>query len=139
MVGREPFGDLGTDGHRRVERGHRLLEDHGDAAAAMAAHCLLRQRKQIFAAKRNLSGDMRRVRKQAQDGQRGDGLAGAGLADQSQRFAGIDVKGDVPDCGLGDRGLGAEGDAEAANIEQRRRGVDGFRHRSHGSGIVVVK
>ena len=38
MVGEEGFGDLVADAQDRVEGGHGLLEDHGDAAAAEAAH-----------------------------------------------------------------------------------------------------
>ncbi len=44
----EPFlehqdlGDLLANGHQRVERGHGLLEDHGDVATAHAAHLALR-------------------------------------------------------------------------------------------------
>ncbi len=33
-VGLDGFGDLTSDGHDRVEGGHRLLEDHGDFAAS---------------------------------------------------------------------------------------------------------
>ena len=35
------FGDLQPDGQDRVERGHRLLEDHRDVAAAEIAHMLV--------------------------------------------------------------------------------------------------
>ena len=34
----------------RIERGHRLLEDHGDLPAADAAHLLLGQLQQLLAA-----------------------------------------------------------------------------------------
>jgi len=39
--------DLNADGHGGVQRGHRLLEDHGDFAAADAPHCLLWLPEQI--------------------------------------------------------------------------------------------
>ena len=39
------FGDLVADGQDRIERGHRLLEDHRDLVAADAAHLLVAQRE----------------------------------------------------------------------------------------------
>ncbi len=38
VMGADGFGDLGADLHDGVEGGHGLLEDHGDLAAADAAH-----------------------------------------------------------------------------------------------------
>ena len=38
MVGLDGFGDLVADGHDRIEGGHGFLKDHGDVAAAVAAH-----------------------------------------------------------------------------------------------------
>ena len=35
------FADLAADGQHRVERGHRVLEDHGDLVAADMAHLVL--------------------------------------------------------------------------------------------------
>ena len=32
------LGNLVSDAHHRIERGHRLLEDHADAGAANMAH-----------------------------------------------------------------------------------------------------
>jgi hypothetical protein len=37
------LGQLPADGQHRVERGHRLLEDHGDAVAADFPHPALAQ------------------------------------------------------------------------------------------------
>jgi hypothetical protein len=37
------LGDLIAHGEHRIEAGHRLLEDHRDAAAAQAAHLGRRQ------------------------------------------------------------------------------------------------
>jgi hypothetical protein len=34
----DSFGDLRTDAHDRVERGHGFLEDHGDVGAAATTH-----------------------------------------------------------------------------------------------------
>ena len=41
------LGQLAADGEHGVERGHRLLEDHGDLATAHAAHLLLAQLQEI--------------------------------------------------------------------------------------------
>ena len=49
MVSHNRLGDLRTYRHYRIERGHGLLEDHGDAAAAMTAHRFIRQGEQILA------------------------------------------------------------------------------------------
>ena len=32
------LGDLFTDGHHRIQRGHRLLEDHPDSTTALGPH-----------------------------------------------------------------------------------------------------
>ena len=39
LVGEQGFGDLVADPVHRVQRGHRLLEDHGDLAAADCGAC----------------------------------------------------------------------------------------------------
>ena len=80
LVGADRFGDLRADAHDRVQRGHGLLEDHGDVAAAAAAHFALGQGEQIgrdvFAGvtgrgEQDFSGDVCGVGKQPQHGQRG--------------------------------------------------------------------
>ncbi len=43
----EHLGDLVADPHHRVERGHRLLEDHADLAAAHVLHRGLVEREQV--------------------------------------------------------------------------------------------
>ena len=50
VVGADRLDDLAADAHDRVERGHRLLEDHRDLAAAAAAHLALGQREEVGAA-----------------------------------------------------------------------------------------
>ena len=73
------FFDLQSDGQDRVERGHRLLEDHRNVAAANGAHVIVAEIEQVAAvehdaALRNLAGQ---ARQQPHDRQRGDGLARA--------------------------------------------------------------
>ena len=43
----DPFGDLVADGEHRIERRHRILEDHADAPAANAAERLALEREHV--------------------------------------------------------------------------------------------
>ena len=117
VVGADGFGDLGSDGHDGVERGHGLLEDHGDVAAAVAAHGGFGRevRSRSVAGEADVSGDVGGVGEEAEDGERGGGFAGAGFADQAEGFAGIDVEGDILDGGVL-----AEADGEVGDFEERR-------------------
>ncbi len=84
---------LVADGEQRVQRGHRVLQDHGDAPAPHAAHLRVGFLQQVLALEQHpAAGDPRRRRQQAQDGERQRALAGAGLADDAQRLAGVDAK-----------------------------------------------
>ena len=42
------FGDLRADAHDRIERGHRLLKDHGDFASAQSANLFGRSSDKIL-------------------------------------------------------------------------------------------
>ena len=63
---------LPLDGVQRIERRHRLLEDHRDAVAANALELLLRRREQILALEEDLARGMRGrgIRQQPQDRER---------------------------------------------------------------------
>ena len=41
------FGNLISDAHHGIERGHRLLKNHGDARTAELAHGVVIERGQI--------------------------------------------------------------------------------------------
>ncbi len=56
-VQHDRLGDLVADGHHRVQRAHRLLEDHRDVAAADVGHVVARQRP---AGSRRRTGCVRR-------------------------------------------------------------------------------
>src|SRR5712691_508466 len=85
------FGDLITDAEDRIERGHRLLEDHRDVVAANLLHLLLRELEQILAPELDLAlGDLRVLLQQPHDRQRADALAAARLPHQSDGPAGGD-------------------------------------------------
>jgi hypothetical protein len=51
------LGQLQPDGQHRVERGHRLLEDHRDVAAAHRAHRVLAEREEIAPGKEDAAAD----------------------------------------------------------------------------------
>ena len=113
MVGLDGFGDLGADGHDGVEGGHGLLEDHGDVAAAVAAHGWFGEGEEgIVPSKGDVAGDLGGWGEEAEDGERGGGFAGAGLADEAEGFAGIDVEGDIVDGGVCAKRDGEVGDFE---------------------------
>ena len=128
------FGDLRTDAHDRVERGHGLLEDHGDIAAAAETHGGFGQHEEVgggvFAGvagrgQEDPAGDAGGGRKQAQHGEGGCGFSRAGLADQAEGFAGVDGEGEVVDGWAR-----AEADAQVLDAKDGR-GTDGGRRSAH--------
>ena len=113
------LGDLAADPIDRVQRRHRLLEDHRDAVAADVEHLPLaelvdaRPREQHAA----FAGNVRRPRQELHDGARRHRLAGARFADQRQRLAAVDVEGHVLDrldLGL----VELEGHREVLDLDQ---------------------
>ena len=95
------FGDLPPDRQHRVQRRHRLLEDHADVAAPHLADLLLGQPQQVAPGKDDLTlGDPpRRVGDQAQDRQRAGRFARPALADDRDRLAALDSIGNAGDRG----------------------------------------
>ena len=87
------FGKLEPDGQDRVERGHRLLEDHADLPAANAADFFLAQRQKIAAVEADAAADdaARRRRDQPQNRQRANRFAAAGFADHGNGLALPDI------------------------------------------------
>ena len=66
----ERLADLPADGEHRVERGHRVLKDHRDLAAADRAQLLVVQRKQVAAAEhRGALGDAAVPREDPEQGE----------------------------------------------------------------------
>ena len=93
------LGDLLADREERVQRGHRLLEDHRDVVAADRLHLGSVSAEQVAAVEADRAADdaARRVGDQAQDRQRGHALAAAGFADDAQRLAGAQREGHAVD------------------------------------------
>ena len=86
LVELDLLGDLVADREDRVQARQRLLEDHRDVVAADLAHLVDRHRQDLAAVEPDLALDDlgRRDVEQAHDRERGDALAGAGLADDAR-------------------------------------------------------
>ncbi|MPL80475.1 hypothetical protein SDC9_26375 [bioreactor metagenome] len=88
-MGADRLAKLAPDRQHRVERGHRLLEDHRDAVAANGPHPALGQAGQVLALKADRPGaDAQRGRRQQpHDRERGQRLARAALAGDGDGLA----------------------------------------------------
>ena len=77
------FGDLATDAHHGIERGHGLLKDHREGAAAVRAHLIFAEGEEIFgfgillAGELKAAGEVRGRRKEPEQSERGCRFAGA--------------------------------------------------------------
>ena len=91
LVQRHRLGDLPAHRVERIERGHRLLEDHRDLVAAHPLHVGLGQLEQVPALEADLAADDApgRVRHQAQDGECRHAFPAPRFADHAQRLAGF--------------------------------------------------
>ena len=120
--------DLLADGEHRVERGHRLLEHHGDAGAADALHAGIGEFGERLAGEADFAGRDagRRLRQQAHDGERGDALAAAGFADDAQDFAFVERERDVLHRG----DLAARGGERGGEVGYGEQG-----HAAQGQGV----
>jgi hypothetical protein len=92
FVHADRLADLIADREQRVQRGHRVLQDHGDALAADAAHLAIGFIEQVVALEHHPpADDPRGRRQQAQDGQSQRAFAGSRLADDAEGFAGVQL------------------------------------------------
>ncbi|KAF5292397.1 hypothetical protein FQR65_LT20296 [Abscondita terminalis] len=92
-VGEDGLDHLRADAQHRVQRRHRVLEDHGDAAPPDAAQRGLRQAHQFLPVQQDAAaGDAPRRVDQAHDGVAGLRLARAGLAHQAEDLAALQRK-----------------------------------------------
>ena len=90
QVDAQAFGDLLADLHHRVERRHRILEDHRHFGAPDGLALAQRHGDQLLALEEDRARpDGVAPGQQAHDRARQDGLAGAGLADDAERPAPI--------------------------------------------------
>ena len=81
------LADLPANGEARVEAGHRLLEDHRDVFADELPSGAGRQRQQVDTVEtKHVRLHLAGAANQPHHGQHGDGLAGAGFADNAQHL-----------------------------------------------------
>ena len=115
------LADLVADRVDRVERGHRLLEDHRDVVAAHVAHPRLGGVEQVFAGKPDFTirNAPRRHRHQPHDGERRHALAAAGFADNAKGPAGLQIEAEPVDHARDSAVLQVELDRQAPDFEQR--------------------
>ena len=114
----ERLGDLALDLHHRVERGHRVLEDHRHLGAPDVAHLVLRVADDVGAlvvdvafAHDVLAGE------QSHDRPGQDGLARAGLADDAEGPPPVELDRHAVD-GAHRAPLGVEVGLEVDHLEQ---------------------
>src|SRR5208283_5751095 len=87
------LANLAADGEDRVERGHRLLEDHRDARAAYVAHLEVAQLQQILILENYFAAhDTRRLGQQPHDREHARRLARSRLTDNAEQLARLDGK-----------------------------------------------
>jgi hypothetical protein len=138
-VQQQRLADLVADRVQRRERGHRLLEDHRDPAAAQGPDGFAlgierrdvdrrRVRRRIVEQDRS-AADAGDLRQDAQDRLRGHRLAGAGFADEGDRLAFRHVERQPVDGAEG-ADVGFEIDRQVANRQEG--GVQAFLLRTRG-------
>ncbi|MDT4847552.1 hypothetical protein FQZ97_816120 [compost metagenome] len=121
-VQHQRLADLARDGVHRVQRRHRLLEDHADAVAADLAHLLLGQADEFLSVELDAARDLGRRRQQAHERHHGDRLAAARLAHDAQRFAALQREGDAAH-GFGRAALRLQADVQVVDFEQGHGGL----------------
>ena len=114
----EHFTDLESDRKTGIERGHRLLKDHRYVAADDRAPLGVADCQKVETVKQHRVGShSRRPWQEAHHGQHGDGLSGAGLADNGEYV--IAVNGQIDAVHRQKRaGPRIKGHREIANIEE---------------------
>ena len=120
VVDPDDLGDLLADGVHRVERRHRVLEDHRDLAAPDLAQLLFRRQQQIVALPQDLPAldAARGLGDEPQDAHGGDGFARPGLAHHGEDLTRLHHEADAVDRPHG-AAVGFEIGPEVADLQQR--------------------
>ena len=114
--------------HRRIQRCHRLLVDHGDRGAANAAQLFRRHGADVAPLEQDLAADDAAVLPhEIHDGERDGRFAATGLAHDAMRLAGHEREIEVDD-GRDLSGARVIGDREVAAFEDG--GLFAHGHRS---------
>ena len=119
LMEHDRLGDLLADLHDRVQARHRVLEDHRDVVAADRAHLVVVDGAQVLVAEheRPLDHLAGRVGDEPHERHGGDGLAGAGLADDADGLAAVEREAHAVD-GLDHPGVGEEVRGEVLDGEE---------------------
>src|SRR5256886_330322 len=88
------LADLIANRENRIQRGHRLLKDHGDLVAANLTHLLVVEFEEIAPLIENFATDDAFGRRgyEAHDGKRSHALAAARLSYEAERLAFTDLE-----------------------------------------------
>ena len=137
LVSIEHLADLLADLHHRVQRGHRLLEDHADALAPNGAQLVLGQGQQVAAFEQDATGHRCHMRPGQEAHHRvGDHrLARARLTNHAQRLAGGNFQVDTLDRQRA-VGTGGQPDGQAFDAQHWRVGRVIVVHRGFPSSRV---
>src|SRR5215471_10550594 len=129
LVAHYGLDDLSADREDRVERGHRLLEDHRYLWATQVAERAPIQPHHVLAGDGNRSRDVRNVSwEQPHHGAQRDTLARARFADDAEHFAGVEREVDAVD--RTDRTLATDKANREGLAAHQRLGPAG-----HGAGV----
>lgn len=126
------LGHLRAGAHDRVEGRKRLLEDHRKTVAAQPAKPAFGRRRQVLALEFDpaLLALAKLRRQQAHQGQRGQGLAAARLADDGQHLARPHLEGQA----LDQRRVAIKVDRQVLDRQKRRCGRHGHGLSPSGGG-----
>src|SRR5262249_6103293 len=120
----EGLSNLLADRIDRIERRHRLLEDHRQPIAAHVAHLAIGQAEQIGAIKANSPRHFgRALGQQSHDRQRGDALAAPGFADEAQGLSAPDRQIDAINRMRRAPAIVVKDDLEIFDFEERTSGA----------------
>jgi hypothetical protein len=117
-VSSQRFEEVALDRVQGVEPGHRLLEDQSDSGPAQVAKLVGVEADEIATLVENLSGDAGVCRQQAEDPAPERRLSAAGLADEADGLAAVDLERDSVDRAHG-IAAGPVPDAKPADVENR--------------------
>ncbi len=121
LVRLDRLDDLLADPVDRVQRGHRVLEDHPELVAAVVLHVAVRDVEQIGSLVEHLALEACvHAARQPHERHRGDALARARLADDPEHLAALELERDAVDRPH-DPVLGRELDLEVVDLEQAFR------------------
>src|SRR5215217_6279173 len=118
LVHQRGLDQLTTDLVEGVQRGERILEDHRHPLAAQLAQPRVAGGQELLAVQADGAVDLGALAVvQPHDRAAGHALAGAGLADDGERAASVDVQRDAV-AGVDDAVLGAEADLQVLNLQE---------------------